>query len=62
MYFGNYGLQKTCLDKCIKFRVSEHCLKVNMLKGHKHCRNVPDSTFIMFFHHFEGNRVGKCLS
>ena len=51
MYFGNYGLQKTWLDKYLKSPISEHRSRVNMLKGLKHFWNLHDSTFIIFFHH-----------
>ena len=53
MYFGNYRLRKTWLDKSLKRPViSEHPskVKVNMIKGSKHCLNLHD-TFIIFFHH-----------
>ena len=36
MYFRNYGLQNTCLDKCLKSPVSEHSSTVNMLQGPQH--------------------------
>ena len=35
MYFRNYRLGETWLDKCLKSLVSEHASKVNMLKGPK---------------------------
>ena len=37
MYFGNYGLQDTCLDKCLKSPVSENPSTVNMLKDPRDC-------------------------
>ena len=40
MYFLNYGLQETWLEKCLKSSVSEHRLAVNMLKGRKHDGNL----------------------
>ena len=36
MYFGNYGLQKPWLDKCLKSRGSEDPSKSSMVKGPKH--------------------------
>ena len=37
MYFGNYGLSKTWLDKCLKSVILEHRLTVIMLKALKEC-------------------------
>ena len=34
MYFRNYGLQKTWLEKCLKSHVSEHPSTVIMLMGY----------------------------
>ena len=34
MYFRNYGLQKTWLEKCLKSHVSEHPSIVIMLMGY----------------------------
>ena len=48
LYFQNYGLQKTWLDKCLNNPDSEHLSTVNMLKVHKHCGNMWRSTFIIF--------------
>ena len=47
MYFRNYGLQNTSLDKCLKSLVSEQASTVNMVKGKKHCWNLFDKTFII---------------
>ena len=55
MYFQNYRLRKTWLDKYPKSHVSEHHSTVNMLKKPKHLRNLHDSTFITFFHHSGGD-------
>ena len=33
MYFQNYGLQETCLDKCLKSPVSEDPSKSNVVYG-----------------------------
>ena len=35
MYFRNYGLQNTWLDKCLKSPVSEDTSKSNMVKEPK---------------------------
>ena len=37
MYFQNYAIQKTWLDKCLKCLVSEECPTSNMVNGPKHC-------------------------
>ena len=36
MYFRNYGLQKSWLDKRLKSTVSEDPSTSNLLNGHKH--------------------------
>ena len=36
MYFGNYGLQKTLLDKCLKHPVLENSSRANMLRRREH--------------------------
>ena len=50
MYFRNYELRNTWLDKCLKSPVSEHCSTVNMLKTSKNNWNLRGSTFIIFSH------------
>ena len=50
------------LDKCLKRPVSEQNWVVNLVKGVKDGFNLHGSTFIIFFHHSQGNWVGKCLS
>ena len=62
MYFRNYGLQKPCLDKCLKSPVSEDPSKSNMVKGPKHCSNLNHTTFGIFIDKCEGNLIGKNLS
>ena len=37
MYFGNYRLQKTCLDKCLENPFSEDPLTRDIVSEHKHC-------------------------
>ena len=62
MCFRTYGLRKSWLDKCLKIRVSEHRLTVNMLKRPKHCWNLYGTGFIIIFHHSEVNSIGKSVS
>ena len=45
MYFQNYGLRKSWLDKCLKMHVSENPSKSNIVNGPKHCSNLNHSTF-----------------
>ena len=54
MYFRNYGLRKTWLDKCLKSPATEELQKVNVLNGPKHCFNLTASTFTIFIDHLEG--------
>ena len=48
MYFGNYRLQKTWLDKSLKSRVLEDRETENMENWSKQCSNLNDSTFTRF--------------
>ena len=57
MYFQNYGLQKTWLDKGVKSPGSEHTSTANMLKSTKHALNLHGSSFIIFVHHCEEREV-----
>ena len=59
MYFRNYRHQKTCLDKCLKSRVSEDLWKGSMVNRSKHCCNLNDSTFAVFVDHSEGKLSWK---
>ena len=61
MYFRNYGLRKSWLDKCLKSHVSEAPSTSNMEDGHKHCSNVDDACFTIFINHSEHNSVEKGL-
>ena len=36
MYFRNYGLRKTCLDKCLKCPISKDASTSNMVNGSEH--------------------------
>ena len=47
--------------KMSKRFVSKHLSTVNMLKFSKHCWNLQQSTFTIFFNHPERYWVGKCL-
>ena len=48
MYFRNYELRKTWLDKCLESPISEDPPTSNMVNGPKHCWNLHDSVFIKF--------------
>ena len=55
MYFRNYRLEKTWLDKCLKSCVSQDSSTDNMANGSKHCCNVYDNTFTRIINHCAGN-------
>ena len=59
MYFRNYELGKTWLDKFLTTRVSEDPSTDNMANESKHCCNLNDSIFRMSINHFKGNSTGK---
>ena len=61
MYFGNYGLPKTCLDQCLKSPVSEYPSKSNLANAPKHCSPLKDSFFTTFIDHWEVNCPTKRL-
>ena len=61
MYFGNYGLQKTQLEQCLKSPFSEDPSKSNMVNAPKYCSNVKDNTFTIFIDHWEVNCPIKSL-
>ena len=61
MYFRNYRPRNRGLDKCLKIPASEYTSRINMVKGHKHCRNLDDGTFTIFIDQSEDNTVGKSL-
>ena len=48
MYFWNYGMQETWLDKYLKSPVSEHPSTVNMLKTPKHFWYLHESSSNIF--------------
>ena len=55
MYSWTYGLGKTWLKKCLESRVSDDPSTSDMANGPKHCWNLNDSTFTIFFDPFESN-------
>ena len=55
MYFPNYGVPKTSLDKYQKNTSSEHPWTSKMINQSKHYRNLNGRTFIKFIDHCEGN-------
>ena len=62
IYFRNYDLRNTWLDKCLKSEVSEDRSRVDMPNGRKYCWILHAGTFVIFSHHTKENKVGKCLS
>ena len=61
MYFRNYGLPRKWLDQCIKSPVSEDPLKTNMVNAPKHCSNLKDNSFTIFFDQWEASCLTKSL-
>ena len=61
MYFRNYRLRKTWLDKRLKSPDSDEPSTDNKTNGLKHCCDLKERTFTMFINHCEGNCVGKSL-
>ena len=55
MYFRNYGLRKTWLEKCLRSPVSEDPSTGNMVNELKHCFNLNKSTLSIFTDHCEVN-------
>ena len=49
MYFRNYRLGKTWINKCVKTLLSEHALTAKRLWGPKHFGDLHENTFITFF-------------
>ena len=54
MYLRKYRLQKICLDKCLKSRVSEDALTDNKASRWKYCYDLNYSTITIFINHCEG--------
>ena len=59
MYFRNYGLRKTWLDKHLKRNVSEEPFTGNVVNVPKHCFNLEERAFNIFIDPCEGNSVLK---
>ena len=59
MYFLNYGLRKTSLDKCLKNPVWEDPSTGNMVNRPKHCWNMNNTTFTMFIDQCKAIELGK---
>ena len=57
-----FGLQKTCLDKCVTSPVLEDNSTSNMLNWLRHCWNLNDSIFTIFIDPCEENSGWKSLS
>ena len=55
MYFCNYGLRKTWLDKCLKSAVSQYPSTSHMENAPKHCSNLNDDSLTMFSDYCERN-------
>ena len=53
MNLWNYGLQTSWLEKYLESYVPEYPPKVNMLKCAKHWWIMYDTTFVIFFHHYQ---------
>ena len=55
MYFRNYGLRKTWLDKYKKSAASDDASKRNMRNAPKHCSNPNGGSFSIFIDSCEDN-------
>ena len=55
MYFWNYKLQKTQLDKCLKGAALQYLLTSNMVNAPEHCWNLNNDKFTRFIDHCEVN-------
>ena len=55
MYFRNYVLRKTWLNKSLKSPLSEDPSGNNMLRGTKYFWNLSSTTVTIFFKNCEGN-------
>ena len=55
MFYGNSGLRKTWLDKCLQRAVKEYPSKSNMINEPKNCPNLNGGTFTTFIELREGN-------
>ena len=57
MYFRNYALGKTQLDKCLKSAVSQYLLISNIVNAPEHCSNPKDDSFTIVMDYCEGTYV-----
>ena len=55
MYFLNYLLRNTLLDKWLKTHASENSSRSNMVNSSKKCCNLNNSIFTILIDHSEGN-------
>ena len=62
MYFRNYELRKTWLDNYLKSPLSQDPSTSNMVNRTKHCSNLNDRNFTIFFDNCESNWVWKGFS
>ena len=62
MYFWNYGLGKTWLDKCLKNPVWKDPSTSNTVNGPNHCEKLNDSIFTISINPSECNSRLKSLS
>ena len=55
MYFGNYRVRNTFLDKCLKSPNFDDASTSNMVNGPKNCFTFNASIVPIFIDHFENN-------
>ena len=55
MYFQNYGIPKTWLDKYKKSNASKYPCTSNTVNGTTRCLNRNGGSLIIFIDHCEGN-------
>ena len=53
MYFLNYGLRKTQLDKCLKSAASQYLLTSSMVNVPEHCSKLNDGSLIVYIDYCE---------
>ena len=59
--FAELRTPKTWSDRCPKSPISEESSASNIVNLPKHCRNLRQSTFMIFNDHCQVNWVGKSL-
>ena len=62
MYFRNYGVRKTWLDKYLKSPFSEDPLTSNIVSGVRHCGKLNNSTVTISIYPSEENSGSKSLA